>query len=887
MRTALAMSGTRYPFVADRFALLERIGSGGEAVVYRARDLTTDRDVALKLFHDNSPVTTRHLNEAAVLRGLENPFIVGYVAHGVWDARSYIATQWVSGETLAARLTRGPLDPETALLCIRGVAAALACIHERGLVHRDVKPSNILLRDGDPAQPTLLDFGISLAPVVSGLRDMSARGTPNYVAPEQATGQVDVAAAADLFALGCVLHACLTGAPPFDADNAIAVLSKIVLAPAPPLVSVPGEYPGLDALRQRLLAKSAAGRPRDGRIALDLIDAVLRREPLFPQTPSAYGSAVESSLLSVVAMRTGALGGVSGHTDTAPTVAIDQAILTARVVSELARVGGRAVEMPGLVLVIVTGSGGVRRNAKRAARCALRLQKEWRGARIGIATASGVVALKWPVGPVIEDVLALLAATEDAAPGIYIDAATATFVAAAFEIDEDGGGHRSLRAERVPVDRGAPTLVGRDAELDAIVHHAMQAPDGASFALITGPPGIGKSRFAEEVVSRLRLTAPTIRVWSCSCDPMRIGASFGVIGALLRSALKLPSDAGFARASERATARLADLGEPSATSLGPLLACLATAPSPHAAPKGAAIDPAAFRRDLRRAWIRWIEAEARRTPIALLIDDLQWTDPETLGFLNVLDQISAGRVLVLGFARPDLRDRYPIRVPPAAQGTELVLHPLDADACRALAAEILGNDENPAHADRIEQVCAQAGGNPLALIELAREAGRDPSSSELELVPLMLARLELLAPEQRRVLRIASVFGQHFPLSWIQHATARDATAMETRAIVDALRALGILDVHRGEEYRFHHRAIRDAAYSLLRGEDRVALHAAAAAWQKTAFTDRRVALGTARIVPEHLRLHDVTTAAVRSASCMQNPQRSHVIDGVALSRIA
>jgi len=832
-----AMLESGYQIVADRFAVLERIGSGGEGVVYRARDLSSDRDVALKLIYNDSPIA-RHLNEAALLRDLTHPFIVGYVAHGVSDGRSYVATEWLPGETLASRLARGPLDPATALRCVHGVATALACIHDRGLVHRDVKPSNILLRERDPTRPTVLDFGISLPPVANGLRDVSARGTPSYVAPEQATGRIDIAAAADLFALGCVLYACLTGAPPFEGDTAIAVLSKIVLAPAPRLAPLPSEFPGLDALVQRLLAKPPAGRPRDGRAALELIDAVLRGDRLARPATDAPCDSVEATLLSVVAMSTSNLDDASGHADTAPMVRVDPTVLTGPIVSEVARLGGRALEMPGLALVIVAGSGGVRRNAERAARCALRLQKEWRGARIGIATASGVIALKWPVGPVIEDVLALLAATEDAVPGIYVDAATATFVAGAFEVDE-GDGHRSLRAERAPLNHRTPALVGRDPELDAVVRHALQAPDGAAFALVTGPPGIGKSRLAEEVMSRLRVTTPTIRVWSCLCDPMRIGSSLGVVGALLRSALELAGDVNYPRARARASERLAELGEPSAASLGPVLACLAAVPSPHEAPPAAMAGPAGFERDLRRAWVRWLEAEACRGPVVLLIDDFQWTDPATLAFLNVLDQISVGRILLLGFARPDLRDRYRIRIPATPRGMEVVLRSLDGAACRALAADVLSDDAIPLRTERIERVCAQAGGNPLALIELARQADRARTSGdELELVPLMLARLELLALEQQRILRAASVFGEHFPLDWIQHATAQDGTSTASRAAIDALRTLGILDIGRDDQYQFRHRTIRDAAYSLLRGEDRVALHAVAAAWVEKAGFD-------------------------------------------------
>src|SRR5262249_12777936 len=150
-----------------------------------------------------------------------------------------------------------------ALRVVRQLAEALAVVHRGGLVHRDVKLSNVFLRDGELDGVTLIDFGIAVPGGDVAAGTGAPRGTPSCVAPEQALGAAPDARA-DVFALGCVLYRCLTGEKPFPGDTVVAVLSRIVLGPAPRLPPRPGLSPLLDDVLQAMLARAPAQRPADG-----------------------------------------------------------------------------------------------------------------------------------------------------------------------------------------------------------------------------------------------------------------------------------------------------------------------------------------------------------------------------------------------------------------------------------------------------------------------------------------------------------------------------------------------------------------------------------------------------------------------------------------------
>lgn len=149
--------------VGGRFVIEREAGAGAMARVYRARDVTNDAIVAVKILHGAGEQTLRRFErEASALAELVHPGIVGYVAHGATaTGQPFLAMEWLAGEALDTRLERGTLTVEEALTLGRTVATALGAAHARGLVHRDVKPANIFLVDGDVARAKLVDFGLT------------------------------------------------------------------------------------------------------------------------------------------------------------------------------------------------------------------------------------------------------------------------------------------------------------------------------------------------------------------------------------------------------------------------------------------------------------------------------------------------------------------------------------------------------------------------------------------------------------------------------------------------------------------------------------------------------------------------------------------------------
>ena len=270
-----------------KYQLIEELGRGGFATVYRALDTTLKREVALKildplLFRD--PVfVQRFQQEAVIAANLDHPNIVPVYEIDETEGRYYIAMKLVAGHSLAELIqTRGALPVEGMLSIIREVAAALDCIHKQGLIHRDVKPSNILLDDSGKAM--LSDFGLVRATEGSRLSTQGVSiGTPSYMAPEQAEGQ-PVDARTDIYAMGIILYEMATGHLPFSADSPAATLYQHVHKPPPPPSSVnPDVTPTVEQVILRALEKDPDLRYQTaGALADDLTRAGAGR-PLAPR----------------------------------------------------------------------------------------------------------------------------------------------------------------------------------------------------------------------------------------------------------------------------------------------------------------------------------------------------------------------------------------------------------------------------------------------------------------------------------------------------------------------------------------------------------------------------------------------------------------------------
>jgi eukaryotic-like serine/threonine-protein kinase len=260
--------------IDGRYEVLSRIGAGGMADVYLARDQLLGRQIAVKLlqhrFAEDQEFVERFRREASSAAGLSHPNIVSIFDRGEWDGTYYIAMEYLPGRSLKAIVReQGPLDPATAIDIVIQVLRAAGFAHRRGVIHRDLKPHNVILDEEGRAKVT--DFGIARA----GASDMtltgSIMGTAQYLSPEQAQGHA-VSEASDVYAVGIVLYELLTGAVPFDGETAVTIaLKQVSAAPLPPSALVEAGQggragqgaqipPELDAVVLRALAKDPAAR---------------------------------------------------------------------------------------------------------------------------------------------------------------------------------------------------------------------------------------------------------------------------------------------------------------------------------------------------------------------------------------------------------------------------------------------------------------------------------------------------------------------------------------------------------------------------------------------------------------------------------------------------
>jgi serine/threonine-protein kinase len=282
--------------LAGEYSLERELGRGGMGVVYLARDVQLDRDVAIKVLPTHlarSPAAReRFVREARTAAGLSHPHIVpihrvGEVAagHVVFFVMSY-----VEGETLGERLrTRGPLPPTEAARVLREVAWALAYAHGRGIVHRDVKPDNILLEAGT-GRALVTDFGIA-----HGGRDPGSvtdpgkiMGTAHFMSPEQAAGEA-VDGRSDIYALGVVGYLAVSGRLPFESNNLPALLvSQATEDPPSVTLAAPGLPPALGAAIDRCLARDPADRFTDGEALADALAPAPDARPALPPTLRAW-----------------------------------------------------------------------------------------------------------------------------------------------------------------------------------------------------------------------------------------------------------------------------------------------------------------------------------------------------------------------------------------------------------------------------------------------------------------------------------------------------------------------------------------------------------------------------------------------------------------------
>jgi eukaryotic-like serine/threonine-protein kinase len=272
-----------HPHGLGRYRVDEVLGSGGMALVYRARDEELDRPVAIKVLADNlaadEAFRKRFLREARLAAQLAHRNVVQVYDSGETDGRPYIVMEYVEGETLAELLARrGRLSPAEAVELGLQVCSGLEHAHRAGLVHRDIKPRNLLIRSDGLLK--IVDFGIARSARGTRLTETgSVLGTAAYLAPEQAAGE-EVTPAADVYALGVVLYELLAGRTPHTAESLTEFLAQGHEQPIPALRELTPEVPeALEDVVMRCLARIPAYRPASAEVLAADLEAALAELP--------------------------------------------------------------------------------------------------------------------------------------------------------------------------------------------------------------------------------------------------------------------------------------------------------------------------------------------------------------------------------------------------------------------------------------------------------------------------------------------------------------------------------------------------------------------------------------------------------------------------------
>ncbi len=824
--------------VANRFEIVACVGAGGMGRIYRARDQRTGSLVAIKvLLRVNDQAQRRFAREGRVLAELEHPNIVGYVEHGqTVDGVPFLAMEWVEGEDLERRLQRGRLSVSDAVRLVRTLAEALAVAHRRNIIHRDVKPSNLLLEGGELTRVRLADFGlvsvVSQATIALTMNG-EAIGTPSYMAPEQVRGETGIGPRADVFALGAVLFECLVGRPAFEGQHVRAVLAKILFEEAPRVSWHRGDVsPALDILVATMLQRDPGRRPPDADAILTRLDAIadeLAPTDIVPAAAELPRLGDDALRWAYVVMAAPPAESVA-FAETQPS----SSVLGIDVDAVAVRYGGEVQLLAdGTIFVLLKSRGDASDGAAMAARCALELSRRFPQSRVSLGALRSRASGTMRIGDLLERV----AGQKAEAGQVTVNEDLANLLEARFRVRPVDGGRLELvgeddvmRSARLLLGKSTP-IVGRERELASLRATLTEVVDEgvARAALVTAGPGVGKTRLQQEVIAG----AAGFEVWSARADMMSAGSSLHLLARVVRAACGVREADDVTTRRRGITARFEGCAQESVSDfLGELTGGAGEEIGP--ALRVAREDALLMAEGVRLAWDSLIDAATVRSPVLIILDDLHWADLPTLKLID--DALRRGKdrpLAVIAFGRPEVLDLFP-RIWADRQVVHMPLGELTPRARDRLVRHVLGHDAPTETVARISELSA---GNAFFLEELIRAAALGVSSAlPLGVVAMVQSRLDGLALSSRRLLHLASVFGEVFwldgvrallPVDERQRASelVRDLVERELLTPSEAPRFAG------ETELAFRHALVREAAYASLSAGDLVVAHRIAADW--------------------------------------------------------
>jgi tetratricopeptide (TPR) repeat protein/class 3 adenylate cyclase len=877
--------------MVSHYELIERLPGGGMGVIYRARDVKLQRPVALKFLPPamsaDDRAKARFLLEARAAAALDHRNVCTIHEIGeTEDGHLFIAMPYYEGETLAARLTHGPIPVAEAIGIASQIAHGLAHAHERGSIHRDIKPANVMLTAGGVAK--ILDFGIVKQGEQGLTRTGVTIGTLPYMSPEQLRRE-NVDARTDIWSLGVVLHEMLIGRRPFVKDDEHALRDAIVFSPPESLRALRSELPQeLCRLVSVALAKDPGDRHQSAAAlaeSLDGLHAAVSVTPLSAvvgevQQPAALHGVREmadtAQLLPGGERRHAtvvvcSLAGYAGLVERLPARDVEEAFrrLKQRAFEIVERHSGTVNEFGDERIVLLFGvPASLEDHCARAVRTAVELRalvQEWRASRpaarglaLHIAIDTGDAAVQRVDGAIVPYRVAGRPMTR--AVNLCAHAGTDEILispeggrtivpefdvaaAAPVSLPNEPTPFAPLRVVRVSTtgsrleqlaqSSSLTAFTGRDQDLANLVSAYEEARAGRGrLVTITGEAGLGKSRLLLEFRRSVDAVSTTVLVGRCSAygQATTYLPWLDVLWQLLKFEAVARGGATDTDVVERV-----QVIDPALERFVPLYLHLLSIPTDRyrlANPVREEQRQTAF----QEAIVALLVAAAAVRPCVVLLEDWHWADPASQAVLNeAVALVSTQPLLIVatsraGFSFPTHRDAY----------LPMALRPLDTLSTATVVKAVLAVDEVPG--ELIARLHERTGGNPFFLEEIAhslREAGTITTEGRQARLEGSLAALDLPATVQavirtrldrldlsaRQVLRAASVVGRDFTRRVIERVvpeTNRVTAALETLEATGLVQRIAVLPEY---TYRFRHVLTQEAAYAGLLEHQRAQLH--------------------------------------------------------------
>ena len=849
-------------FSAGRYELRSLLGRGGMGAVYLGFDTQLGRQVAIKVLPEataqQQSARERLLREAQAAAALNHPGICAIYSIEKSEDLLFLVLEHIQGHSFRDLLDNAasgwPPEPRTAAGYILQVAEALLAAHAAGIVHRDIKSSNLML---SPAgQVKVLDFGLAQ---MSGAKVLTeggnAVGTPAYASPEQIRGE-PIDARTDLWSLGVVFYEVLTGRRPFSGDSMASVIHAVLDGEPRPIRGLcPAAPAPLARVIGKLLTKNPERRYASARALIQELRPLALASPPYTAV-SAPETGIEARLgraeRRTITFLHIELAPVSSDLDPEDfQTALERSRAVCAKVVE--RYSGWLQPLIGNAGIALFGYPEAREDAVRlAVEAGLVLAEAFARGHSGFCLRAGVdtsLAVAEAGGAISGEGfdLARALAQRAGANEVLIADGTARNVEGLFEFAQGEelqlAGGRLLKFRRVlhastahsrfqaMLRTGHTPLAGRDQELELLLRHWQGAMEGRGHVTLLGAaPGLGKSRLAYELKQRVALN-PAAALIECYCAPQYANSAlYPVIDCLER--LWFESETRAMEPGEKLKVIegvLAEQGFPLAASV-PLFAELLNVP----APAYPVLEMTSERRRSQtlQALANMVIERAARQPLLLIVEDLHWADPTTLELLRLLiDQTAAASLMSLYTHRPEYVSAWPQRSHISSISLDR-LSPADSLAVAASVAR--GTTLDPG---TLEQIVANSDGVPLFLEEMtkpAAEFGAGSTRSRNLPVPATLrdsfiSRLDQLGAP-RNLARIASVLGREFPQALLEALSGLSPEELQESldTLVDS-EILYVRGVAQRRTYIFKHALLQNAAYDSLLKKARLTLHQQAA----------------------------------------------------------